>query len=339
MDWSLYAKRVNVNGNSSREETINLSKESINNKSAYSPALKKVLVNNVEQPLLIGSTKKSNEKSFNTLPGGMINIGDSIVWNEMHWLVTEVDFDDEITRSGKIIQCNMLMRWQNKATFEIISRWCFAERPYVSGIDEGKVISTPNRQFRIKLPYDKETQLVDIGRRFILETIDGIQKSYKLFMPDLITSRFVDSEGGFIVWNLEFDSNATTPNDNLELGVCDYRTPDSPAPPPTPDPTLLKCVISGSSVLKYGGSARLYKPSFYLADGITLDETVVPIWSVEIAPAYAGKIISTTNGNSISLKCADDISVVGVKFKLKLVDDKSLYSVAETTIEVVSAFG
>lgn len=336
MNWSLYEKRVNVNGVSRREENVNLTKESINEKINDSLSLKKVLINEFERNLIIHSTEKSNEKTFNTLPNETVNIGDSIVWKNMHWLVTEVDFDDEITMSGTIIQCNREIKWQNPITKEIISRWCFAERPYATGISEGNVISVPDRMFRVKLPYDSETIQVDIGKRFALETINDVQKTYSLEMPDLNTNKFQDSDGGFIVWNLKFSTDIDSARDNIELGICDYIEPDSPTPPIEPDPTLLRCEIVGSSELKIGSIARKWTAKFYDVNGIEItDNSVLAKWDIVYPNGYEKWFESTQNGNFISIKALDCDDLIGGSFVLKLNDNNGLYQIIEKYIDLV----
>lgn len=338
MDWSLYEKRVNINGNSIREETVNLTKENISNKIINSLSFKNLLVNNIERHLAINSTKKANEKTFNTLPNEIVSIGDIVIWNKMHWLITEVDFDDEITMSGSMIQCNREIKWQNPVTKEIISRWCFAERPYATGIDEGKVLSIPDRVFRVKLPYDSETVQVDIGKRFVLETINGNQIVYELEMPDLNTNKFQDSDGGFIVWNLKYKSIINPATDNIELGICDYIEPYiTPIPPINPDPTLLKCEIVGRDSIKVGGSARSYTAKFYETDGVAeiTDSSVVAKWDISLPYGLEKYFKITQNANSISIKVLDCEGLFDENVVLRLADENDLYGQRELFIDLV----
>lgn len=338
MDWRLYEKRVNINGNSLREENVNLTRENISNKICDSLSSKKILINDIERLLIVNSTDKANEKTFNTLPGEKVAIGDSVIWNKMHWLITEVDFDDEITMSGMMIQCNREIKWQNPITKEIISRWCFAERPYATGINEGNVVSVPDRMFRVKLPYDSETIQVDIGKRFVLETINNRQIVYELEMPDLNTNKFQDSDGGFIVWNLKYDNFIDTSRDSVELGICDYvEIEEPPLPPIDPDPTLLKCEIVGRDSIKIGGSARSYTAKFYKADGVTEinNNSVVAKWDISLPIGFEKYFTITPNANSISIKVLDNESLYGEKIVLHLSDGNNVYAQSELSIDLV----
>lgn len=334
----VYKSKLNQYGNNQRERIVTMTQNDIAKNIISSPSYKKVLINeSVEQFLGIAATQNDNRKRFTTMPKETVRLGDIISWNEMHWLITQVDFDDEIVMRGEIEQCNREIKWQNPITKEIISRWCFAERPYATGINEGKIVSIPDRVFRVKLPYDNETVQVDIGKRFVLETINGVQKTYELEMPDLNTNKFQDSEGGFIVWNLKFSSDIDPARDNIELGICDYIIPDEPPIPPIePDPTLLKCVIIGRDNVKIGGSARPYTAKFYEADGVTeiTDGSVVAKWDIILPTGLEKYFEITQNANSISIKVLYCEKLFGENIALQLTDENGLYGQSELLIDL-----
>ena len=169
----VYKVKVLLHGKSQRERIINRSKRAILNYATDSPAYKDMLVDNINQSFIVSSTEADNKKRIKSMPNETIKLGALIVWNEMHWLVNSVDFDDELYQCGTIVQCNRIIRWQNPITLEIIERWCFCSKPYTSNIDEGKVISTLNGKYDIQLPYDSETIQVGVDKRLMLDIVGG----------------------------------------------------------------------------------------------------------------------------------------------------------------------
>ena len=115
-------------------------------------------------------------KKIYTLPDENLSLGSIVLWNDSHWIVTEVDKDNDITTQGAIEMCNRQLTWQNVKTGEIHSRWATVQKPYYSNIDENDVISTSSREFKVQMPYDEESSLIDVDKRFMLEIIAENQK-------------------------------------------------------------------------------------------------------------------------------------------------------------------
>lgn len=334
----VYRKQLGLHGETQRERVINNAQNDISKNVVVSPSYKIVMVNDVKQQALeIVATQTDNKKRFTTMPNEEVALGDVLEWNSMHWLVTKVDFDDEIVRRGEIEQCNRIIKWQNAKSLEIISRWCLCTKPYTSNIEEGKIISTSNREFKIQLPYDNETRLLDLGKRFLLEEIGGKAKAYKMTSVDTLTNRYEDIAGGFLIWNVEQDTSDKH-TDNEELMIADYIDPVAPpVPPPDPDPTLLKCEILGRSDIKIGGSPRKYTARFFDADGVTeiTDGSVTAVWDFVTDPAHAEFFKCIPNGNSISICVPDSSATGGLTGVLRLTDAAGAYQPAELVVEAV----
>ena len=336
IDWRLYQARLTLDGQTFRERVLAREQALLRQDMLKSPAMKTVSVAGAPMHMLMHATDRPSEKRFSLLPGDCIDIGAIVVWNEMHWLVTQVDFDDELQRGGRIVQCNRQIRWQNKESLAIIERWCLVTKPYTSNIDEGTVISVSGREFKVQLPYDDETRLLDLDKRFMLEVIDGKPRTYKCTSVDQSTNKYQDIDGGFIVLNLTQDE-AAQPGDNVELMICNYIAPgDAPAPPPPPTAGLRKCEISGRSTIKAGLGSRSYKAIFYASDGVTEDSSVTAVWSVEVPAGMESHIKWTPNGNSMELEA--DEETVGCTIRIWLTDPNTVYFKSYLDIEVMSSY-
>lgn len=324
--WELYEARLNTPGVEARDRIISRSQNSIIRKQMSLPSRKEVEIDGVSRVLFIHSTDIPSEKTFNTLPGETVDIGDVIFWENMHWLVTQIDFDDEVTRSGRIVQCNRQIRWQNKKTGDIISRWCLAKKPYSTNVADGLSIGSSTREYKIQLSYDEETIQVDLDRRFLLEEIGGVPRAYKLISVDTLTNRYEDIAGGFLIWNME-QTEYNPLADNAELMIADYFTPLDRE---EKNNEKLSCFIEGRTTIREGFS-RTYTASFYDIDGVDMDETVEAVWTVE-APTDA--VTLEQNGHTAVLTLNGSMSP-GERIRLTVCDKYGNYEMATYYVEVI----
>lgn len=259
-------------------------------------------------------------------PGETFNIGDIIYYNTIHWLVTDVNFHDDLTRSGRMVRCNRQVRWQNQRTGEIIERWCLVTKPYTSNIEEGMAIATSNREFKIQIPYDEETIQIDLDRRFLLEVINGEPKAYTVTSVDAQTNRYQDVDGGFLIWNLsQGEYNPST--DNVELMIANYFDPKIT---PDPEEPLLPCLINGRDTIR-GGMSRTYEAVFYDESGEITSEPVT-VWNVS---ADSDAIAWSADGNTLALTLPDDGLPVGSIITITVTDADGVYTTAEMQVEVI----
>lgn len=219
----MYSNRLLLNGDSDRNRLIQFAKKDIKTNIANSPSLKTVKIDNSDVTnLTIVRTERDAVKRWSAMPNEVVELGSVILWNKMHWLVTTVDYDDDLYLSGNMEQCNRQIQWQNEKTGEIIKRWCIISKPYYSNLDVGEIITTSKREFIIKISKDSETSLIDIGKKLMLEVINSDPKVYDITSVDQQTSQFEDIDGGFYNWNLK-QSQSDENKDNKEKGIADYN--------------------------------------------------------------------------------------------------------------------
>ena len=259
-------------------------------------------------------------------PGETFNIGDIIYFNALHWLVTDVNFGDSLNRSGSMVRCNRQIRWQNRKTGEIISRWCLAEKPYSTNVTDALTIGTSNREYKIQLSCDEETMQVDLDRRFLLEVIDGTPKAYKLVSVDTLTNRYEDIAGGFLIWNME-QTEYNPLEDNAELMIANYFSPNEVR---EKEKEKLSCFIEGRNTIREGFS-RTYTASFYDIDDVDMDETVEAVWSVQ-APTDAVTLVQ--NGHKAVLTFNGGMQP-GERIQLSVCDKHGNYEISTFYVEVI----
>ena len=305
MSWELYERRLLYRGKTKRDRNISTIKRNIENKMPDNPAFKSVVVNDeFSIALTFFSTDYTNEKRFSTVyEGETVNIGDIIFWNELHWLVVEVDFDDDVKRGGKMVQCNREISWQNVTTGEIITRWCLAEKPYSSNLRDGFMIDTSKREYKVQVPYDEETILVDLDKRFLLETINGVPKAYRVTSVDVNTNKYQDVDGGFIVWNLVQDQyNEAT--DDAHLMIADYIDPNEhwDSWEDEEDKRVIGCNISGPDKILYPSKEVRFAVT-YIDDNA--DETCLDEFDFELSGIDPSYYHAEKEGNHVVIEMID----------------------------------
>lgn len=92
-------------------------------------------------------------------------------------------------------------------------------------------------------------------------------------------------------------------------------------------PTSLKCEIDGSDDM-YTSTETSYTAIFYVADGVTVDGTVSPVWTLDLPKELTGCVkIVKQSGNTITLKASGGY---GKSFGLVLAGNDERYSATKT---------
>ena len=318
-----YKRRISAYGNTLREQYINIEQFQINQLAPHSPNYKSVKIGEVTRNLMIVNTQQITSKTIYAMPGEDFDVGQIVLWDGSHWLITQRDLDNDIITRGYMQQCNRQITWQNPESRKIFSLWATVEKPYYSNLDASQKIEVSTREFRVQIPYTDESKLIDIGKRFMLETIGGEPKTYRVVSVDSMTQRF-DRDGeitGFIILNLEQDLyNPHT--DNIELEVCDYIPEDQFVE------VFEQAEITyrGKPTVRAGGSKKTF-----IGSVVGSDE--VGSWSIAANRKQIAGINCTADGNKFSIIVDDDMHLVGTILTLTF---KGKNSIATIEIEVVS---
>lgn len=288
------------------------------------------LRNDVQQDLIITPTKEQNKFTVFARPGDELKIGDILYWNKLHWLMTDIAFDDDIYTTGTMVRCNRQIAWMNERG-QIIKRWCLTTKPYTANVETGQVVSVLKGKYDVKLPYDQDTIDVPIGKRFMLDIVGGKPMCYKLDFADVNTNKYSDIDGGFIEWNLTSDQfNKDT--DNVASMICDFTTASSDSPD-----VRNRCRINGKSTVK-AGCTNTYTPVFYDAEYNPV--TVTPVWDISISDAADYKHILHSVDEQGRLKLSVDFveSVIGHTVTITLLDKDGKYEPSTIDVKVVSIY-
>ena len=84
-------------------------------------------------------------------------------------------------------------------------------------------MSYSTREFRIQMPFDEYSANLNIGKRLMLEIINGVPKTYRITSVDQMTSRidYNNEQVGFLSFNVEQDLY-NSELDHAEKMLCNY---------------------------------------------------------------------------------------------------------------------
>lgn len=327
--WELYENRLNAYGDTKLERQLEQAKEDFFREARGNPAYHKALRNGVEEEFLITRTDKTERFKIVTFPGKELNIGDYIeVWGEV-FLVYQARAQDTLSRSGILWQCNHLFRWQNFNS-DIVERWGILDSGVYSTTIRGEdEVKYKNKQFKLILPLDEDTQKLYVDKRIAVDTMYNsngkkILNVYKITGYDGTGESF--GVGGHILYlNLRSDEYDDS-SDSIDECICDYIAPEQS----DSEPDLL-CSIKGSKTIRVGTS-RKYSAVFYDENEAVIDG-VVPKWSYEALPK--GVSAEVLSDGKIQINTDDDAALIGKEITINLTDVDDDYAPTSITIGII----
>lgn len=218
---------------------------------------------------------------------------------------------------GRIQICQKQIVWQDDQTKKIVSLWATVEKPYYSNLSENKVMSYSTREFRIQTPFDEYSARLNIGKRLMLEIVNGEPKTYRITSIDQMTGRidYDNDQIGFLSFNVEQDLyNAET--DNVEKMICNYVPEDASdnmeityPDDNIVDDRVLSIEFTGEPSIPTGGFGKLFTAKI---DGEVYDGAE---WTLTGDCTPAGVCFkggnTTTTGAKCKITCVDDSKLIG----------------------------
>lgn len=333
IEWEAYERRLYHKGETRRARTLNRLADKLRSEVDIHPGCVEVLVDDVPQYIFTKRTEAATKKNFNTLPGEAINLGSVVFWQNRHWLVTESLCDDNLTYHGSIEQCNRQLKWQNKYTREIVYRWCTIAKPYYSNLDVNLQATISSREFKVQMPSDSESNLLDLDDRFMLEVINGEPKTYRITSVDMNTRRYdVNGESmGFLIFNIEQDQYITE-TDSIEHGICNYLEPFDFI---TTTPMGWCILEADNDELIPGGMPIVLNARYFDTQGLPV-MGIQTVWTIEADPeledAITQQILEDGSLKLIMDNCAE---LIGEQFEVTAMSADGAYA-KSLVVKVVS---
>lgn len=350
MSLRLMKERIKISGITPRDEMIrdgqNLLKEELEHDTSYSPTMYFYDAENEKDDRLANfrvygrknSSLNGNYMNYLTTYDNPVKIGDYIhdTKDDTYWLVYTAFNVNDIEYTGKLIQCNYLLKWQ-LSDGKIIQRWAniVSASKYDTGENGNSIITLSSNNFTILMGYCDEALELEEKRVFI-DIRKVPKKVFKITRGDDVLYN-----AGSMGMLLSFIADKTELNkdkDNQELRICDYidSSPTTPTPPQpsTPDETAdLSAKISGNTNLRIGVT-RTYTVTLSDKEGNAVQ------WN---DTKYSWNVISdfdvrqTVTENKISLTVEDEdfIDSSFILSVIKLDDDSVIAEIEITVIDVM----
>ena len=230
------------------------------------------------------------QKEFTSLITAPVQHGDTF-YNEdegLYWICTEVMCKSGLYYDGKLTRCNNILKWQdeNKHIFEY-PVFDINSTQYNSGEFGDKTMTLGSSQHLLTVVADENTIALNHGHRFFWDRNTVDPTVFKLTQNDTTA---VNYDRGIVKLTVTEDQyNPKT--DSIENWLCDYFKVST-----------VTIIYSGNPTIRVGGTKTL-----------NVDTTETVTWSVD---SDVGATI-TPNGNSVKVKCPNDMSFVDKTITVK----------------------
>lgn len=124
--WDIYGARINAKGGNRRSAMLQRERRVLSDKMPEMPSFHRVTIDGKEYGVSVIDSDNLNQKTLYTMPGQRLPHGGVVDWMDEHWLITEVDANNEIYSKGIMLQCNYLLRWV-ASDKTIVERWTIVE--------------------------------------------------------------------------------------------------------------------------------------------------------------------------------------------------------------------
>lgn len=182
---------------------------------------KNVLIDGNPQTVTILNERESMAlKKICALPGDSLEHGGLVDFANSKWLITEVDANDELYVSGKMIRCNYVLKWIDDLG-EIKEKWCVVEdgTKYLVGEKTEDIMSIGDARIAVTLGKDRDTEMLKRGMRFLIDDMDSDQVlAYQITKPN----RLYNVYNGKGVYRFIMNEVNLTDNDNVGERIADY---------------------------------------------------------------------------------------------------------------------
>lgn len=220
--WDTYRSRINARGGDRRTAALQRESLLLNAKILASPSYHKLIINGEQRSMSVINSDNLNQKTLCTLPGEDLPHGGTVEWMKNHWLITEVDANNELYTKGIMRQCNYLLRWIADDG-NIVERWSIVEdgTKYLTGEygDKDFIITRGDSRISLTLPKDSYTLRLNRDDRFLIDDYGSPNVlAYRLTKPFKLGGSF--GENGVLSFVLQ-ECN-TEDSDNFELHIANY---------------------------------------------------------------------------------------------------------------------
>ena len=332
--WGTYDRFMKIYGDTLVETTVNQAKETFLLEAVENPGYRPNCTRNGKpQRFLVERTDVPYKAKFVTFPDEEIYPGDVVECDGYIFIIIEPPrFLDRINWAAVGRLSNMTLHWQDFAGNICTSPVCLDAGVYSTTMNGTDTVQAPDKQFKLYLPFNEETATLHLEQRIAVDTRydkfgNVILECYRITGMSRV-ARTYGAEGHLLVCELR-SSTYSPEHDNVELMICDYRSPKEELPVVTE----LPCEISGRAKISIGKSQK-YTAKFYAQDMSPVDD-VTAAWDLSALPSSVSALCVCTD-NVLTLKVPKDEDLIGETLIIGVSAQDSESYAATMEIEVVS---
>ena len=261
-------------------------------------------------------------------PDSSFRLGSKVDCFGYKWLVTRINYNQEVKLSGQMQLCNYTLKWQDKSG-AITEEECVVDtfNNLKNGEDKGNVVTTNDTRRSVLIQFNSDTSKITQGKRMFID-LEGVgdPKVYKLTVVDRVSYIY----GGYGFIRFTFTECEKRDTDRADIMIADYVDPTT-----SPSTSIGLCSISynGEPLIKSGGTPKAFRAVFTDSDGGNI-ATIVPTWELLLPDDLSNKIaISSQVGQEINIQALSDADI-GQMFTLKLSANDSILGYFEYLLDV-----
>lgn len=187
--------------------------------------------NGQPQQFVVTTTDSVDVMDILAFPEEELVIGDLIYCYDHYWLVKELYATNFLQKRGKMIQCNLLLRFQNHPSAEIFERHVALDSGVYSTTEkEQRELTIPDQQFKMYAQIDDAVRGLYVGKRIAIGTWtddDGSERllCFRITAVDPVSLNF--GIGNLVEFKLRSALDEPQKDSVAEL-ICDYISVDNP---------------------------------------------------------------------------------------------------------------
>lgn len=263
------------------------------------------------QPCLVLRSDVDYKLSITTMPDDDLCSGDYIeVFGETYIVIT-VRNSNDIQKTGICWLCNLDLYYQNFSSDIIVKKAVLDSGVYSTTTTRDTQIQIVDKQFKLYLPFDDDTEKLFIDKRIAVDTRyektgKKILECFKITGSN-VKARSYGKNSHLLICELRSDVyNETT--DNIDLLICDYITSDNISSAVNNENNISSLKIKGRDKIPVG-STRKYE--------LINTNNVEFSWNVD-----ANLSVNTQINNGIlEITIPDDESYIGLEITINAISD------------------
>lgn len=233
-----YYRKINDahNSNSKKQTELHALQKRIQNDFLKTVNWELVTIGDRTQELLVMKSTDEKVKKIEARPNERLRLGEIVLWHGIQWLITKLDYDNQIQYAGVMTQCNMILRWQLDDLSTHVE-FAVAEdaTKYGTGVKDTSYIQMGEFSIKAKVQMNEHTLALKRDRRFLIgeNAIGAKPTAYVLSRINQVTGSYLTADTdsgeqenyGYIELTL-LEDVFREERDNAELWLADYVAPD-----------------------------------------------------------------------------------------------------------------